>query len=107
MCDLLTATLEISGHFTARLGRRTASTRTTISGHFTARLGRRTASARTATLVSAVGRPRLARRFPVISPLVSAVGRPHLALPRSPWPSDGPDSHDDFRSFYRPSRPAG
>src|SRR5439155_9754222 len=72
----------------------------------TARLGRRTASARTATLVSAVGRPRLARRFPVISPLVSAVGRPHLALPRSPWPSDGLDSHDDFRSFYRSSLPS-
>src|SRR5437867_1373147 len=81
------------------------------SSHFTARLGRRTASARTTTLASAVEQPaartfrsfhrsprpanglsshyhaRLGRRtacgshFSIISPLASAGGRPQLALP--------------------------
>src|SRR3989475_13194557 len=76
MCDLLTATLEIFGHFTARLGRRTASPRTAISVI--------SALASRPSCLRQLGGRSARTAISVISPLASAVGRPRLALRSSP-----------------------
>src|SRR2546429_9940937 len=76
MCDLLTATLEIFGHFTARLGRRTASPRTAISVI--------SALASRPSCLRQLGGRSARTAISVISPLASAVGRPQLALRSSP-----------------------
>src|SRR2546426_5854048 len=73
MCDLLTATLEIFGHFTACLAR--PATRAPLTSHFSII----SALASRPSCLRQLGGRSARTAISVISPLASAVGRPRLA----------------------------
>src|SRR2546425_3736077 len=101
MCDLLTATLEIFGHFTACLAR--PATRAPLTSHFSII----SALASRPSCLRQLGGRSARTAISVISPLASAVGRPLLALrssPAIPVALEGEVDEADCERFARRAR---